>query len=264
MPRPVTVTLQVSASAEAVAQGAAQLFADSIAQAVKVRGVARVAISGGSTPRDMFEMLADPSHPFLHGIPWERLQLFWVDERSVPPTDHDSNYRMTREAMLDTVPLPASNIHRIEAELAPEEAAARYEAEIRNAFKLEGAQTPTFDLVLLGIGPDGHTASLFPHTEGLNEMARIAIANHVPQLNTWRITLTWPVITAAREVAFLMEGAGKAEKVREVFAGEYKPEDLPSQLIRPANGKLTLVVDTAAVAELPGPPQVGTSTFELK
>ena len=110
--------------------------------------------------------------------------------------DPESNYGMTKEAMLDHVPLPESEIHRMEGELDPEEAASRYEAEIRTAFKLEGAETPTFDLILLGHGDDGHTASLFPHTEALNEMARIVVANHVPQKDTWRITLTWPVINA--------------------------------------------------------------------
>jgi 6-phosphogluconolactonase len=264
MPRPVEITAKVAATPAEVAQQAAEMFADSVVRAVQARGIARVAISGGSTPKAVFELLANPTAPFLTTIPWAKLQLFWVDERCVPPDNKESNYLMTKIAMLDEVPLPPENIHRMEGELDPEEAASRYEAEIRNAFKLEGAQTPTFDLILLGLGPDGHTASLFPHTEGLDEMARIVIANHVPQKDVWRITLTWPVITQGREVAFLIEGAEKAEMVRTVFAGTYDPETWPAQLIRPASGKLTLLLDTAAAAELPGPPSPGETTLELK
>ncbi len=264
MPRSVVITAQVAPNPDEVAQQAARMFADTVTAAVSSRGIARVAVSGGSTPRAVFALLANPAAPFLHSIPWQKLQLFWVDERCVPPTDSDSNYGMTRAAMLDSIPLPAANVHRMEGELDPEEAASRYEAEIRNTFRLEGAQTPTFDLVLLGLGPDGHTASLFPHTEGLNEIARIVIANHVPQKDTWRLTLTWPVITQAREVAFLIEGEEKAEMVQTVFAGRYDPESWPAQLIRPASGKLTLLLDTAAAANLPGPPAPGTSTLELK
>ncbi len=118
-------------------------------------------------------------------------------------------------------------------------------------FKLEGAETPTFDLILLGLGPDGHTASLFPHTEGLHELARICLANHVPQKDTWRLTLTWPVITQGREVAFLIEGKEKAGVLKTVFTGAYDPEQYPAQLIRPASGRLTLLLDQAAAAQLP-------------
>ena len=125
-----------------------------------------------------------------------------MDERSVPPDQPDSNYRMTREALLDKVPVEQSQIFRIQGELDPEEAAARYEFDIRQSFRLEGAELPCFDMVQLGMGPDGHTASLFPHTEGLHEIMRIAIANHVLQKETWRVTLTWPVIDRARDVFF--------------------------------------------------------------
>jgi 6-phosphogluconolactonase len=263
MSRPIELTLNISATASEVAAAAAELFATTAIYAASARGVARIAISGGSTPKSMFQLLADPTQPYLNDIPWAKLQLFWVDERCVPPDHPESNYRMTNEAMLSKVPLPDANIHRMEGELDPEEAASRYESEIRNAFKLEGAQTPTFDLILLGLGPDGHTASLFPHTEGLDEMARIVIANHVPQKDTWRITLTWPVLVQGREVAFLMEGKEKEEMVRTVFTGGYDPETYPAQLIRPASGRLTLLLDTPAAAGLPGPPPVGTSTLEL-
>ena len=150
-------------------------------------------------------------------------------------------------------------VFRMEGELDPEVAASRYEAAIRTAFRLEGAETPTFDLILLGMGDDGHTASLFPHTEALNEMARIVVANHVPQKDTWRISLTWPVINQGREVAFLIEGAAKTQVLHDVLLGPYDPETHPSQLIRPANGRLTLLLDAAAAAKLPEATGIGTS-----
>jgi 6-phosphogluconolactonase len=201
----------------------------------------------------MFTLLADPEQPFLKQVLWDKLDLYWVDERCVPPDDAESNYRMTNEALLSKVPLGAEQVHRMEGELDPEVAAARYESTIRNTFKLEGAETPTFDLVLLGMGDDGHTASLFPHTEALNEMSRIVVANHVPQKETWRITLTWPVINQGREVAFLIEGAGKAQVLHDVLLGPYQPETYPSQIIRPASGRLMFLLDSAAAAKLPKP-----------
>jgi 6-phosphogluconolactonase len=236
-----------------VANAAAELFAASAQAAVEARGVARIAVSGGSTPKAMFALLADKDAPYFAQVPWTRLELFWVDERCVPPTDKDSNYRMTNEAMLSKVPLPAAQVHRMEGELEPEEAASRYEAAIRSAFRLEGAETPVFDLVLLGMGDDGHTASLFPHTAALHELSRLVVANHVPQKETWRITLTSPVINHAREVAFLIEGQAKNAILREVLLGEYDPESKPSQLIRPASGSLTMLLDAAAAAGLPEP-----------
>lgn len=260
MPRPIEVALAVYPDDAEVAKAAAEMFTAAAERAVSTRGWARIAISGGSTPKSMFRLLANASAPYLARVPWDRLHLFWVDERCVVPTDPESNFGMTKAAMLDRIPLPESNIHRMEGELDPEEAASRYESQIRNTFKLEGAETPTFDLILLGLGPDGHTASLFPHTAALDEMARIVIANHVPEKNTWRLTLTWPVITQGREVAFLMEGSEKAEMIERIFTGAYDPETYPAQLIRPASGKLTLLMDSAAAAKLPR----GAAKMELR
>ena len=155
--------------------------------------------------------------------------------------------------MLDHVPLPASHIHRMEGELEPGEAAARYDAAVREEFGLDRSESPVFDLVLLGMGEDGHTASLFPLTDALFELGRIAVANHVAQKDTWRITMTWPVIDRARQVAFLIEGAAKAQVVRDVFIGAYDPEGKPAQLIRPASGRLDLLLDAAAAEMLPEP-----------
>ena len=263
MPRPVTVTYRVLPTPAATAQASAQLFLDAAVKAAASRGVARIAISGGTTPKSMFALLSDPAGPFLKQVPWDRIDLYWVDERCVPPDNVESNYRMTNEAMLSKVPLPSGRVHRMEGELDPEVAAARYESTIRNSFKLEGAETPTFDLVLLGMGDDGHTASLFPHTGALNEMSHIVVPNHVPQKDTWRITLTWPVINQGREVAFLIEGAGKAQVLHDVFLGPYQPDTYPSQIIRPASGKLTLLLDRAAAAKLP-PPENSNSTGTLE
>ncbi|MEO8737727.1 MAG: 6-phosphogluconolactonase [Edaphobacter sp.] len=253
MPRPVTITYRISPTPAEVAQAAAQLFMDSAVFAVQTRGRARIAISGGTTPKAMFTLLADPTHPFLKQIPWDKLDLYWVDERCVAPTDADSNYRMTNETLLSKVPLAPERIHRMEGELDPEAAAARYESTIRNTFRLEGAETPTFDLIFLGMGDDGHTASLFPHTEAINDFTDIVTANYVPQKDTWRITLTWPVINQGREVVFLIEGAAKAQVLHDVLLGPYQPDIFPSQIIRPASGRLTLLLDAAAAAKLPAP-----------
>jgi 6-phosphogluconolactonase len=237
-------------TAPEVAAAAADLFASAAANAVASRGIARIAVSGGTTPKAMFALLADQSAPYFARIPWDKLELFWVDERCVAPTDSDSNYRMTSEAMLSKVPLPAAQIHRMEGELDPQVAASRYEDALRTAFKLEGAELPVFDLVLLGMGDDGHTASLFPHTKALHETNRLVVANHVPQKDTWRITLTAPVINRGREVAFLIEGAAKADVLADVMQGPRDPESLPSQLIRPESGKLTFLLDAAAASML--------------
>src|SRR5208282_5906827 len=149
-------------------------------QAVAERGVARIAISGGSTPKAAFATLAEQGEEWRERMPWDKLDLWWVDERCVPPNDAESNYRMTREALLDHVPLKPEQIHRMEGELDPAVAAARYEAVLRDTFRLEGAESPRFDLVSLGMGDDGHTASLFPHTAAIHEMTRLVVANQVP------------------------------------------------------------------------------------
>jgi 6-phosphogluconolactonase len=251
MARPVKVTYQVWPSAAEMAQASARLFAKKVEEAVATRGIARVAISGGSTPKATFKLLADASGPFANTVPWDKLQLFWVDERCVGPDDPESNYGVARELLLSKVPIPEANVFRMEGELDPEEAASRYESTLRNVMKLEGAESPAFDLVTLGMGPDGHTASLFPHTGAIDELGRLVIANHVPQKDTWRITLTWPVINQAAEVVFEVEGAGKTDVLAEVLTGPRNPERLPSQLIRPSNGKLLFLLDEAAAAKLP-------------
>lgn len=252
----------VSEDAASLAQRAAGHMVEAIEQAVAARGRARIAISGGSTPKSTFQLLGDPAQPWRARMPWERLELFWVDERCVPPDHPDSNYRMTREALLDHAPLAPAQIHRIEGELDPEEGAARYESGLRNAFRLEGAETPVFDLVQLGMGPDGHTASLFPHTAALHELGRLSVANHVENKDAWRITLTWPVINHARQVFFLIGGAEKAAILRQVLLGPRDVERLPSQLIHPSSGILTLILDRAAASQLPATDAEGRGNIE--
>jgi 6-phosphogluconolactonase len=261
----IEVVYYVDSSAEALTRRAAQYFVDGIRAAAAARGKARIAVSGGRTPKNTFAMLADPSAQYREQIPWEKLELYWVDERCVPPDHPDSNYRMTREAMLDQVPLSPPQIFRVQGELEPDEAAAKYESAIRQSFRLEGAEMPVFDMLELGMGPDGHTASLFPHTDGLHELMRVAIANHVPQQKeTWRVTLTSPVINRARDVFFLIEGAEKVAALKAVFTGAYDPETYPSQLIRPASGKITLLLDAAAAAALPPADANGVGRLEIK
>lgn len=259
MARTVTVTYQVFPSAAEMAAASARLFASRVEHAVNDRGLARLAISGGSTPHAAFKLLADPAGPFLATIPWDKLQLFWVDERCVPPDHPESNYGVCRDLLLSKVPIPEANVFRMEGELPPEEAASRYESTLRNTLRLEGAESPAFDLVMLGMGPDGHTASLFPHTEGLNEFGRLVIANHVPQKDTWRITLTAPVINNGTEVAFGIAGADKADVLAQVLTGPRNIDEYPSQMIRPVNGKLLFLLDEAAAAKLPATTEIFTT-----
>jgi 6-phosphogluconolactonase len=262
MARKLRINYYVEPDREALARRTAQYLVEMAAEAVDARGQARIAISGGSTPKAAFQLLADPHQRFRSAMPWDQLDLYWVDERCVGPDDADSNYRMTREALLKHVPLPPSQVHRMEGELDPEAAAARYESELRNSFRLEGAESPRFDLVSLGMGDDGHTASLFPHTAAIHEMGRLVTANHVPQKDTWRITLTWPVINHASSVFFEIAGEDKAERVRDVFMGPRDPERLPSQLIWPSSGILTLFLDKAAAALLPATNGEGCGVLE--
>ncbi len=262
MPQALTVNYIVEPDAASLAARAARHFVELTEQAVAARGRARIAISGGSTPKATFQLLGDPAQPWRQRMPWDRIELYWVDERCVPPDHPDSNYRMTREALLDHVPLRPEQIHRMEGELDPEEAAARYESTLRNTFRLEGAETPSFDLLALGMGPDGHTASLFPHSAAIHELGRLSVANHVANKDAWRITLTWPVINHARSVFFLIAGADKAAVLKEVLTGPRDVERLPSQLIRPAGGILTLILDKTAAALLPATNADGCGSLE--
>jgi 6-phosphogluconolactonase len=242
--------VRVFADPEEVASAAARRVAELAREAVDERGAFSVALSGGSTPRRVYELLAGDE--FRGGVDWQRVHVFFGDERTVPPDHADSNYRMANEALLSRVPVPAENIHRIEGLGDAAANASAYESVMRDFFG--DAEWPRFDLVMLGMGDDGHTASLFPHTSALEERRAWVVANWVEKLGTRRITLTAPAINAARHVLFLVNGAGKAERLREVLKGERDPARLPSQLIRPHDGTLEWFVDRAAAADLSGMP----------
>jgi|ERR1700680_2322269 len=225
--------------------GAVADFAKLAADAVQKRGRFCAALSGGSTPKGMYSLLAASSTP----IPWERVYFFWGDERYVPPTDPESNYRMAYEAMLSRVPVPPQNIFRIPSEEKdPELAAQQYEQTLIKFFGLNSGEFPRFDLVLLGLGPDGHAASLFPDSTALKEASRLVVANWVEKFKTHRITMTLPVLNNAAVVEFLVSGKEKAGIVHQVLDDD--GNQYPSQMIRPRNGRLVWLLDQAAASEL--------------
>ena len=209
-----------------------------------------MALSGGSTPKKMFAMLANDA-ALRNRMPWSRVHFFWGDERHVPPDHTDSNFRMTNEVMLSRVPVPPENIHRIRAENPDAgKAAEDYEQELREFFMLGPEQLPPFDCVFLGMGTDGHTASLFPGTKALQERKRLVVPNWVDKFQSYRITLTPPVLNNADLVIFLVSGEEKAQPLRTVLEGQKQPDRLPSQLIEPTHGKLLWLVDRAAAGLL--------------
>jgi 6-phosphogluconolactonase len=250
----VTGTVRVLPDARAIHQAAAELFAARTAAAVAARGAAFVALSGGSTPRGLHALLADPAGPYRARVPWPALHVFWGDERPVPPEDPESNYRMARETLLGHVPIPAAQVHRIAGEDPdPAHAAERYAETLREAFGAHGrleAGWPRFDLVLLGMGADGHTASLFPGTGAVHEATRLAVATWVPALRTHRISLTVPVLSRADTVVFLVTGADKAATLAAVLEGPAQPDRYPSQAIGARAGGPLWLVDRAAAARL--------------
>jgi len=253
---PASPEVRVLEDADALAQAAAREFLSATGEALRHAATAAVALSGGSTPRRLYALLADES--FRRRVPWERIHFFFGDERHVPPDDPESNYRMASEAMLSAAPVPPENVHRIHAEDPSAETAARaYERDIEEHFRLAPGQFPRFDFALLGLGADGHTASLFPGTKALSETRRRAVSNWVGKLDTERITLTAPTFNAAAAVVFLVSGEDKAAPLRSVLEGAYEPAQLPAQLIRPAAGRLLWLVDRPAAQRLR--PAAGTS-----
>ncbi len=233
------------AAAAAVAQ---QLIAAAAAVSIGKRGFFRIALAGGSTPRAVYTALAGGEN-----LNWQRWQIFWSDERCVPPTSPDSNYRMAKETLLD--PLARQNqaprmVVRLAGDGDPDAAAAAYERAVHETVPANpnsgAGSIPRFDLILLGMGADGHTASLFPHTAALAETERLVVANHVPKLDATRLTFTFPLINAARRVLVLVGGSDKSAALRQVLAGDRDPDLYPSQRIQPVDGTLTWLVDEAA------------------
>jgi 6-phosphogluconolactonase len=238
--------VRVFDDAEAVARAAAETFARLAHEAVEERGAFSVALSGGTTPRRVYELLA--SDDYKERVSWSKVHVFFGDERAVPPDHSESNYRMASEALLSRVNIPPENVHRIEGLGDAAANASDYESIMRGFFG--DAEWPRFDLVLLGMGDDGHTASLFPGTSALEESRAWVAPNWVEKLQAWRITLTAPAINAARRVIFLVTGTAKAERLHEVLNGARDPSRLPSQNIAPRDGTLEWYVDRAAAAKL--------------
>jgi 6-phosphogluconolactonase len=226
-----------------VALAAAEEFARAAASACAARGAFRVALAGGTTPRAMYEALADKRGPWRGSVPWEKVHVFFGDERVVPPDSRLSNAWMAKEALLRHVPIPDAQVHRMRGETPdPERAAEEYEEIVRQSFRLGDKERPRFDLALLGMGEDGHTASLFPGSRELDEKERLAIATVAPVEPSHRITLTLPVFNAASEVILLVTGAGKGPAFARVRAGD----PLPAARVHPVDGTLLWLVDRAA------------------
>ncbi len=238
--------VEIFPDASELARAGADRFVTVTRGAIRTRGRCLVALSGGSTPRPLYELLA--SETYGARIDWSRTHLFWGDERCVGPEQPESNYRMAREAMIDRVPLPLGNVHRIRGEDPPEAAAAAYERLLREFFGPGDAPGRSFDLVLLGMGRDGHTASIFPGSAAATETRRWAMAVHIEQpRDMWRVTLTTVVLNAAADVTFLVAGADKAPRHRDVLRGDRERRTpLPAQLVKPVRGELHWMVDTAA------------------
>lgn len=260
-----TYYLQVEPTFEALTALAAKGVVFWGQKAIARRGVFHLALSGGNTPKALYAALA--GEPYAHQLAWQHVHLWWSDERDVPSDHPDSNYKLAYDALIGKVPIPPGNVHRVPTELGATEAAARYEEEIKlrvGSQKWEAAldcPLPTFDLILLGMGDDGHTASLFPGTPALHERRRLVVAQFVPKLNAQRITFTAPLINAADAVIVLVGGAGKAETLRRVLLGGYRPDALPAQLVAPAEGKLFWMVDAAAAAQVASGPGYPTEDF---
>ncbi len=238
--------VRILADGAAIAKRVAQEFVQVAAAAVKEKGSFTVALAGGSTPKTLYGLLVND--PALKGqVPWDRMYLFFGDERNVGPEHADSNFRMATEAMLSKAPIKPEQVTRIKGEYKDtEKAAAEYEQALRAGFTLREGQFPRFDLVLLGMGNEGHTASLFPGTKALHETQRIVARNWIGKLFTERITLTAPAINNAALVIFMITGSDKALALKGVLEGPYEPEQLPAQMIQPSNGELQWLVDTAA------------------
>ena len=244
-----TREIKVSTDAQHLFRDAATEFARIAVKAVRQNGRFTVALSGGSTPRNLYSLLATD---FRSAVPWGQTLFFWSDERHVPPDNPESNYLMAYDAMLSKVPVPSQNIYRVLAENPDASAAAEaYQHTLTEVFSLTADQCPRFDLILLGMGPDGHVASLFPDSAGLHETKKLVIANWVEKFKTHRITFTFPVLNDAACILFLAFGTDKAVMLKDVLEGQAKPP-YPAQLVNP-KGRLLWMIDRPAAADLEGP-----------
>src|SRR5687767_14620510 len=224
---------------------AAELFVSIGAEAVQARGSFSISLAGGSTPRKLYSLLSND--PYRSALDWSKVVFFFGDERNVPPVSPDSNFRMANETLLEPLGISPEHIFRWRTELGPEAAADGYEALLRQHMVVDGHG---FDLVLLGLGSDGHTASLFPRSIALQECERLAVANWVDHLADYRLTVTFPTINRSSNVIFLVSGSEKAPVVAEVLEGAFQPDDLPAQFVIPENGPLYWLLDRGAAGNL--------------
>ncbi len=238
--------IRILADGAAIAQRAAQEFVQAAAAAVRAKGFFNVALAGGSTPKALYSLLVND--PALRAqVPWDKLHLFFGDERHVAPDHPDSNFRMATEAMISKSPLKPEQVTRIKGEYPDaDNAAFEYETALREYFNLKDSEYPRLDLLLAGMGNEGHTLSLFPGTKALHADGRIAVRNWVGKLYAERITLTAPAASNAAQVIFMVTGADKAPALKAVLEGPFEPEQLPAQLLQPKKGELLWLVDTAA------------------
>jgi 6-phosphogluconolactonase len=242
--------VRVLPDSAALSRAAADEFLRAARHAIDKEGRFTVALSGGSTPKAIFGLLAFDEAESRTKLAWNKVQIFFGDERHVPPDHPDSNYRMASEALLSKVPVPPANLHRVHAELDAARAAVEYENEIRAVFRSGAGEVPRFDLIMLGMGPDGHTASLFPASAALKEQTALVCASWVEKFNSHRITFTYPLLNSAAEVMFVACGADKAEMLRNVLRGAPSGQAYPAQDVRPASGRLLWLVDEAAAGKL--------------
>jgi len=242
--------VQILPDAAAIARRAAEKIIEAAAVAIKERGGFTISLAGGSTPKALYSLLAtDPA--FKSQMPWDKTQFFFGDERHVPPDNSDSNYRMAHESMLSKVPLKPEQVIRIKAEYEnSEKAAEEYQQALRTWFQRSNQQLPRFDVLLLGMGDEGHTLSLFPGTKALHDNGRWVMSNWIGKLFTDRVTITAPVANNSALAIFMVTKADKALALKGVLEGPYEPEQLPSQLIQPKNGKLLWLVDATAASKL--------------
>jgi 6-phosphogluconolactonase len=242
--RKVINSVEISLSAAELEQNAAERIVSTINKSIGERGVCFVALSGGETPRPVYRLLG--TDPMKDRVDWKCVQLFFTDERAVPPDDPQSNYGMIYRELISKIDIPSGNVHRIKGELKPELAASEYEEELWEIFSSRNVR---FDLVLLGLGEDGHTASIFPGSNIVKEENKFVAALFVPRLSSWRVTLTFQSLNNAREILFLVSGRQKGAIVQRILGAPDPVQDLPATMVRPAEGKLLWMLDKDAAGD---------------
>ncbi len=241
------MSVAIYPDSDTLSHAAARYVVRVASEAITTHGRFTLALAGGSTPKKLYALLA--SEPYRDQIDWALTEIFWSDERCVPPDSEDSNYHLALEALLSKVPLPAAQIHRVLVDMEDQDEASRlYTQEIQRVFGTNGI--PSFDLIQLGMGPEGHTASLFPHQASLHEQTRLIMSVVVPKPPPPRLTFTPILLNAASHILFLVTGQDKADALQAVLEGEYNPDEYPAQIIRPTKGEVTWMLDPAAASKL--------------